>query len=260
MPLTYARYLQLEKLLDAQQPLSSDPEHDEMLFIITHQVFELWFKQLLHELKELQRAFEANQTSDIFRCLKRSLSILKVMVAQMDIIETMSPISFNSFRQRLESASGFQSAQFREVEFLLGQRNPKVFAHYPEGIPERTRLENAMQQPSLWDAFLSFMQGNGYEVPEEVKQRDLTQPTHPNHRVQQQLIKMYQENPLLSQICELLIDFDEGLQEWRYRHVKMVERTIGTKAGTGGSPGADYLVTTLLKPVFPDLWEIRKSL
>ena len=260
MPLTYSRYLQLDRLLSSQQPLSSDPEHDEMLFIITHQVFELWFKQLLHELRALQLAFEKNQLSDIFRCLKRVLSILKVMVSQMDIIETMSPVSFNSFRERLESASGFQSAQFREVEFILGLRNPQVFAHYPPGIPERLRLEKGMLTPSLWDSFLLFLQAHGFLIPEELLKRDVSKPLVSNETVQEHLIQIYRDNPLLSQVCELLIDFDEGLQEWRYRHVKMVERTIGVKAGTGGSPGAQYLVSTLLKPVFPDLWEVRKSL
>ena len=260
MPLTYSRYLQLDGLLSLQQPLSDDPEHDEMLFIITHQVYELWFKQMIHELEALQEAFEKNHLSDIFRCLKRVLSILKVLVAQMDILETMSPVSFNSFRARLEAASGFQSAQFRVVEFLLGARNPQVFAHYPDGLAERERLETLLTLPSIWDSFLHFLQDNGYEIPKELQSRDLSQPVPSNDKVQQHLINIYRVNPLLSQICELLIDFDEGLQEWRYRHIKMVERTIGTKQGTGGSPGAEYLMSTMLKPLFPDLWAIRKEL
>ena len=260
MPLTYSRYLQLDGLLSLQTPLSDDPEHDEMLFIITHQVYELWFKQMIHELEALQDAFDENHLSDIFRCLKRVLSILKVLVAQMDILETMSPVSFNSFRARLEAASGFQSAQFRVVEFLLGARNPQVFAHYPDGLAERERLEKLLQQPSIWDSFLHFLQDNGYAIPEELLARDLSQPVPSNGEVQQHLINIYRQNPLLSQICELLIDFDEGLQEWRYRHIKMVERTIGTKQGTGGSPGAAYLMSTMLKPLFPDLWAIRKEL
>ena len=260
MPLTYSRYLQLDGLLKLQTPLSDGPEHDEMLFIITHQVYELWFKQMIHELEALQEAFDKNHLSDIFRCLKRVLSILKVLVAQMDILETMSPVSFNSFRARLEAASGFQSAQFRVVEFLLGARNPQVFAHYPDGLAERERLEKLLQQPSIWDSFLHFLQDNGYAIPEELLARDLSQPVPSNGEVQQHLINIYRQNPLLSQICELLIDFDEGLQEWRYRHIKMVERTIGTKQGTGGSPGAEYLMSTILKPLFPDLWAIRKEL
>jgi len=260
MPLTYTEYLQLDALLALQTPRSDDLEHDETLFIITHQVYELWFKQMIHELDALREAFETNNLSVVFRCLKRILTILKVMVAQMDIIETMSPVSFNSFRERLEASSGFQSAQFREVEFILGVRNSKVFAHYPEGFPARMRLQQRLHERCVWDSFLTFLNDNGYKIPDELLDRDVTQSVTSNERVQQHLIQIYRDDPLLTQVCELLIDLDEGLQEWRYRHVKMVERTIGAKIGTGGSPGAAYLLSTLLKPVFPDMWLVRQDL
>ncbi len=260
MTLTYAEYLQLDVLLDLQVPRSDDRDHDETLFIITHQVYELWFKQIIHELEALRGAFVSGELSIVFRCLKRILNILKVMVAQMDIIETMSPVSFNRFRGRLEASSGFQSAQFREVEFILGVRDTRVLAHYPEGGKVRESLARRLREPCLWDSFLIFLHANGYKIPTDLLQRDVSEPVQSNDVVQRHLIQIYQDNPLLTQVCELLIDFDEGLQEWRYRHIKMVERTIGAKIGTGGSAGAAYLVSTLLKPVFPDMWRIRQAL
>jgi len=260
MPLTYTKYLQIEELLTLQQPLSEDPEHDEMLFIITHQVYELWFKQIIHELADFQSALEQQNLPIALRNLKRVLHILKVLVAQMDIIETLSPISFRAFRDRLESSSGFQSAQFREIEFMLGRRNPKVLVHYPEGGPTRKHLEALLRQPSLWDTFLACLNSNGYRIPESELSRDISTPPELNEEVQQQLIAIYRDEPLLTQLCEHLIDLDEGLQEWRYRHIKMVERTIGNKIGTGGSSGTDYLYRTLLAPLFPDLWAIRNKL
>lgn len=260
MSLTYTKYLKIDELLALQRPLSDDPEHDEMLFIVTHQVYELWFKQIIHELCDLQSALGQNNLPVALRNLKRILHILKVLVAQMDIIETLSPVSFRAFRDRLESASGFQSAQFREIEFMLGRRNLKVLAYYPEGQPLRNHLETLLLQPSLWDSFLHCMKASGYAIPESELTRDLTKPPGLNETVQQQLLKIYKDESLLTQLCEHLIDLDEGLQEWRYRHIKMVERTIGNKIGTGGSNGVDYLYKTLLTPLFPDLWAIRNAL
>ncbi len=260
MPLTYKNYLKIDELLALQQPLSEDPEHDEMLFIITHQVYELWFKQIIHELADFQSALAQQNLPIALRNLNRVLHILKVLVAQMDIIETLSPVSFRAFRDRLESASGFQSVQFREIEFMLGRRNPSVFVHYPQGLGARERLESLMQQPSLWDTFLHCLNDSGYPMPESELMRDVSVPPELNQAVQQQLIKIYRDESLLTQLCEHLIDLDEGLQEWRYRHIKMVERTIGNKIGTGGSVGVDYLYKTLLTPLFPDLWAIRNAL
>ncbi len=260
MPLTYTKYLKIDDLLALQLPLSDDPEHDEMLFIITHQVYELWFKQIIHELADFQAALSQQNLPIALRNLKRVLHILKVLVAQVDIIETLSPVSFRAFRDRLESASGFQSAQFREIEFMLGRRNPNVFAHYPQGLPARKRLETLLQQPSLWDTFLHYLNDSGYPIPESELTRNVSAPPELNQAVQEQLIKIYKDESLLTQLCEHLIDLDEGLQEWRYRHIKMVERTIGNKIGTGGSGGTSYLYKTLLAPLFPDLWAIRNAL
>ena len=260
MPVTYSNYLKLDQVLSAQQPLSEGPEHDEMLFIIIHQVYELWFKQVLHELDYLQQRLVNNDTPRALHTLRRILTILKTMVAQIDILETMTPLEFLSFRHRLESASGFQSCQFRELEFVLGHKRRSILLHYSEETTARCRLEIRYQQPTLWDAFLHYLAGNGYEVPPELLARDVSQPVEPSPAVQKILIEVYRNNPGLIQVCERLVDFDEGIQEWRYRHIKMVERTIGAKQGTSGSAGVNYLQTTLLKPIFPDLWAIRTEL
>lgn len=260
MPLTYSSYLKLDEILSAQHPRSDGPEHDEMLFIIIHQVYELWFKQVLHELDYLKQLFVENDTPRALHTLRRILTILKTMVGQIDILETMTPLEFLSFRDRLESASGFQSFQFREFEFALGYKRKTIFMHYPEGTEPRRRLEKRYHESTLWDAFLRYLANNGFDVPEAVLNRDVTQPVEPSPAVQQTLVQVYKNNHHLTRVCERLVDLDEGTQEWRYRHVKMVERTIGTKQGTGGSAGVKYLETTLLKPVFPDLWAIRTEL
>jgi tryptophan 2,3-dioxygenase len=258
-PLTYASYLKIDQLLDLQRPLSQGPEHDETLFIIIHQVYELWFKQILHELRALRGAFEHGDTARALTALKRVLTILKTLVAQVDILETMTPLSFNAFRARLEAASGFQSAQFREIEFLLGARRRAVIEHHPAG-PARERLERLLTEPTIYDAFLRYLDQHGYAMPPEVLGRDHAQPYAPSTAVQDRLIDVYRKGDFHAQVCERLVDLDEGLQEWRYRHVKMVERTLGAKMGTGGSAGAAYLRTTLFQPLFADLWEIRARL
>lgn len=260
MAMNYAEYLQVNSLLELQKPLSDGPEHDELLFITIHQVYELWFKQTLHELSLLQYALEHNQPAVALATFKRMLTILKTMVSQVDILETMTPVSFTSFRSRLESASGFQSLQFRELEFVLGNKRPAFLEYFPEGSEERRRLEARLLKPSLYDSFLRFLALRGHPVPQETFAVDITRPREPSPELQRLLIELYHHHPVEMQICERLVDYDEGLQEWRYRHVKMVERTIGFKAGTGGSKGAEYLRQTLFKPAFPDLWQIRTSL
>ncbi|HKU42588.1 MAG TPA: tryptophan 2,3-dioxygenase family protein [Polyangiales bacterium] len=260
MALTYGKYLQLERLLGAQQPLSTGPEHDEMLFIVVHQVYELWFKQILHELDRLRVTLDRAETHRALATLKRVLTIFKTLVAQIDILETMTPMSFLAFRDRLERSSGFESVQFRQIEFSLGHKRKSALEHYPEGSAERAQLERRMQERSVWDSFLGYLHAQGFELPAEVRQRDVQQAIEPSAAVQAALLSVYKSDALVSQLCERLVDLDEGVQEWRYRHVKMVERTIGTKAGSGGSSGAEYLKATLFKPLFPDLWAIRVQL
>ncbi len=260
MPLTYNNYLKIDELLSLQERKSEKPEHDEMLFIIIHQVYELWFKETLHELDYLVELLQKNDLPRSLHTLKRICTILKTMVGQLDILETMTPVEFVSFRAFLESASGFQSYQFREFEFVLGAKNLQKMQHHPEGSTGRQRLEKRLRQPCLWDCFLQYLHLNQYPIPNELLKRDFTKPLESSSAVQKILIDIYRNNPTITQLCELLIDLDEGIQEWRYRHLKMVERTIGTKAGTGKSPGAEYLKTTLFKPLFPELWAIRAEL
>jgi tryptophan 2,3-dioxygenase len=260
MPVTYSSYLKIEELLSLQQPLSDGPEHDETLFIIIHQVYELWFKELLHELDYLKVLLTRRDTPRVLDTFKRVLTILKVAVAQIDVLETITPLEFLSFRERLESGSGFQSYQFRELEFVLGQKNPKALDRYPAGSAARRRLEKRMSEPTLWDAFLRFLAASGHAVPNALLARDLEASVTAAPELHPLLIEIYHRDPLMSTVCERLVDLDEGLQEWRYRHVKMVERTIGAKPGTGGSEGAAYLLTTLHRPIFPDLWAIRTEL
>jgi tryptophan 2,3-dioxygenase len=261
---TYSSYLRIEELLDLQTPRSGGdgvpPEHDETLFIVIHQVYELWFKQVLHELTLLQSSLEAGDTATVLAALKRVLTILKTLVSQIDVLETMTPVSFNSFRTRLDSASGFQSAQFREVEFVLGHRRQGMVEHMPEGSKARARLAELMESPSVYDSFLRYLATRDHEIPPDLLERDAYDSVVEDERVQDVLIHVYHHDFAARQVCERLVDLDEGLQEWRYRHVKMVERTIGFKEGTGGSAGSAYLRTTLFKPLFPDLWTIRARL
>jgi tryptophan 2,3-dioxygenase len=259
-PVTYASYLRLDELLALQRPREGELEHDESLFVIIHQVYELWFKEMLHELDYLMRLLHENDTPRTLHTLKRVLTILKVLVAQIDILETMTPLGFLAFRDRLEAGSGFHSFQFRELECVLGAKNPAAIERYAAGSEHRRRVEIRYRAPTLWDAFLIYLSRNGFLVPKVLLGRDVTQPPEPSPALQQVLIEAYRTNPVVTSVCERLIDMDEGFMEWRYRHVKMVQRTIGTRRGTGGSAGAEYLMTTLNRPAFPDLWAIRAEL
>ena len=253
--LTYSSYLAVDELLALQKPLSDGPEHDEMLFIIIHQTYELWFKQLIHEFQQAQKALESGDTHYALAILGRIRTIMKVCVAQVDILETMTPLQFNAFRGYLASSSGFQSAQFRKVEALLGRRDSKMAGHLPPDIQREIAQLTATN--SIWDSFLAYLQVRGYQFPAEVVNRDKKIAYESNPDVQDVLLTVHQSDPESAMVAERLVDIDEGIQEWRYRHVKMVERTIGHKAGTGGSSGVSYLASTLFNPVFKDLWEIR---
>ena len=254
MSLTYSNYLKLNKLLHIQDCLS--PDHDEMLFIVIHQTYELWFKEMLHEIDYLKQLLVQNDLPRSLHTLKRILTILKVLVHQTDILETMTPLEFITFRDRLESASGFQSFQFRELEFVLGQKNEQILNRFDELDEEKQKLQKRFEQKSLWQIFLEFLKLNGYKITDELIQSDKNKESS---ELKEVLLNIYNENYMIAQFCELLLDLDEGFQEWRYRHVKMVERTIGTKQGTGGSDGVKYLMKTLSIKFFPLLWEIRKD-
>jgi tryptophan 2,3-dioxygenase len=182
---------------------------------------------------------------------------LKIVVAQLDVLETMTPTQFMRFRGWLGTSSGFQSAQFRELEAVLGRRDPVILAPYARGSAEREAIAAAMARPCLFDSFARYLAGQGYDVPAEVRDRDVSQPLQASAAMQRLLKQVYDDDTDATAVCELLVDLDEGMQEWRYHHVKMVERTIGGMTGTGGSAGAAYLSSTVGKPTFPDLWAMR---
>jgi tryptophan 2,3-dioxygenase len=258
---TYGTYLMMPELLSLQRCVSVDPEtgtpeHDEMLFIIIHQVYELWFKQILHEVDLIMTLLNDHNVNGARHNLKRVLKILKTLVGQIDVLETMTPAEFASFRSFLANASGFQSAQFRELEFALGIKD-RIQLDWFTG-EEGARLLERYERPTIWDAFVHVLDHNGYDVPNEILERDVREPITENSDLQATIVGCYGDEGLAG-MCETLTDLDEGLQEWRYRHVMMVRRTVGTKPGTGGSDGAAYLETTLFRPAFPDLWAIRTA-
>jgi tryptophan 2,3-dioxygenase len=260
MDLTYATYLHLDQLLALQQPRSSPPEHDEMIFIISHQAYELWFRLQLHELEKIRDDFKRNHLYGAIATFKRVRTIMKVMVEQVDILETLTPMSFNSFRDRLETASGFQSSQFREFEFLLGYKRTDMLKYQQTNTPAYERLMRRLNEPSIVDAFYDFLEQRGVKIPAELRSRDRALPTVQNEVVEEGILRLYKSQPDLEILFELMTDFDEGFQEWRYRHIKLVERSIGSKKGTGGSLGVEFLKKSLFLPIFPDLWAIRHKL
>jgi tryptophan 2,3-dioxygenase len=249
--LTYARYLRLDDLLSCQSPLSD--VHDEMLFVIIHQVYELWFKQTLHETGLLQSRLETGDGAGALATARRIAKILKTTVGQMDVLETMTPQQFARFRPDLASSSGFQSYQFRRIEAAFGRRDFGETGGDPV-------LAEIMRRRSVFESLLCYLRACGWQVPPDVLNRDPREPYLGNGRVLALLAEVYHDASMPAEVCEALVDVDEGIQEWRYRHVKAVERIIGARTGTGGSSGVEYLRSTLFRPVFPDLWEIRSRI
>lgn len=260
MNLTYSTYLHVEELLNLQRPRSEPAEHDEMIFIVAHQAYELWFKLQLHELEKARADLFAGRLFGAVGTFKRCRTIMKVMVAQIDVMETMTPMTFASFRSRLDTASGFQSTQFREFEFLLGYKRPDMLKYHAPDTPAFEQMRQRLREPSVYDGLYHFLKRYGADVPAELLNRDVSQPVTGDTRLQDELLTIYKTQPDIEILLELMTDFDEGLQEWRYRHIKLVERTIGTKPGTGGSLGVEFLKRSLFQPVFPDLWAIRHRL
>ena len=260
MSLNYESYLSLNRLLDLQHPRSVPPEHDEMLFIVTHQSYELWFKQLLHEFEKVKRDFTGNDLYGAIHTLKRSRTIMKTLVGQLDILETMTPMSFTSFRDRLDTASWFQSVQFREFEFMLGYKRKEMLKYHESDSEGHKVLVARLEARTVVDHFYEFLAAWGVEIPPELTGRDLTEPNAPSEVVQEGVYQLYTREPSVGILLELMTDFDEGFQEWRYCHVMLVSRTIGEKKGTGGSLGVEFLKRSLFQPLFPDLWAIRHRL
>jgi tryptophan 2,3-dioxygenase len=249
--LTYGTYLRLDDLLACQRPLTAS--HDELLFVIIHQVYELWFKQILHEAELLQERLESGDSAGALGTAHRIAKILKTVVGQMDILETMTPRQFAAFRPELGSSSGFQSAQFRYLEAVLGRRD------FSKGVIDLVLADILARRP-LFASLLVYLNGAGWTVPDEVLDRDPREAWPGDYLIQGLLADVYAEAGTAAEVCEALVDIDEGVQEWRYRHVKMVERIIGHKMGTGGSAGSEYLRSTLFRSAFPDLWEVRGRL
>jgi tryptophan 2,3-dioxygenase len=247
VPLTYGQYLKVPELLSLQQGLADPAHHDEPLFIIIHQVYELWFKLILHELDTARELLTQDKPVDATRLLRRVVEVQRLLVQQVRILETMRPQDFLGFRYHLNPASGFQSVQFRELEFVLGLKDPAVLQRLDCDAEERARLEARLAQPSLMDAVDGLLRRRGLGGESE------------EWRLQA-LVRVYEEAEAhadLNALAEVLIEIDECLALWRAHHIQMVERMIGAKRGTGGSAGVGYLASTLAKRAFPDLWTAR---
>jgi len=254
--LTYGDYLQVRELL-ALQHLHSEPHHDEMLFIVIHQVYELWFKQLLHEIDTIIDYLNHDKTLAAHRLLRRCIEIERVLVNQIAVLETMTPMDFLAFRDHLRPASGFQSWQFRELELVSGLKDQRYLKNYQPDTPEYARLETRLNQPSLGDAFYAMLRRRGFNLPSDGEDdRAHAQRLIELRRVYEDAERHYD----LFLLAESLVDYDETFSMWRLQHIKMVERMIGGKTGTGGSEGAAYLKKTVERKFFPELWELRDNL
>jgi tryptophan 2,3-dioxygenase len=247
--LTYGDYLKLPELLSLQQLLSDPPVHDELLFIVVHQTYELWFKQLLFELESVRDRLLAGDTERARHYLKRIHAIERVLIEHIEVLETMSPQDFLAFRNHLAPASGFQSAQFRELEFISGLKDEGLLSDLAASPEERDRLRRRIAEPTLWDGFCALMGSNGFPMPADDEEQRTTS-----------LVTMAREQRELFAVSEAMLDHDENVARWRSLHVLMVEREIGAKRGTGGSSGVGYLRTTLDKRFFPELWGLRSDL
>jgi tryptophan 2,3-dioxygenase len=247
--LTYGEYLKLPELLSLQQLLSEPPVHDELLFIVVHQAYELWFKQLLFELDSVRGKLFAGDTERARHYLTRVHAIERVLIEHIEVLETMSPQDFLAFRDHLAPASGFQSAQFRELEFISGLKDERLLQDVAASAEDRSRLEQRFHEPTLWDGFCSLLESHGLPMPPDDEERRSAS-----------LVAMAREQQELFAVSEALLDHDENVARWRSLHVLMVEREIGAKRGTGGSSGVAYLKTTLDKRFFPELWGLRGDL
>ena len=252
--LTYGSYLKVADLIALQTQLSDPPQHDELLFIVVHQVYELWFKQLLHEVEAVIRHLDDDEPLGAQRLLRRCSEIQRVLIQQLRVLETMTPNDFLTFRDHLMPASGFQSAQFRALEFLSGLKDERHLGHYPEGSAERELLAERLRARTVLDAFYDLLRRQGFDLPAGDALKD---------RRVRALLTIYQspeEHFALYLLAEALVEYDESFALWRLNHVVMVERMIGSKPGTGGSEGVAYLRRTTERKFFPDLWELRSYL
>ena len=259
--ITYAGYLSLDDLLAAQHPLSD--EHDEMLFVVIHQTKELWLKQILHEVAQAQALIRAGDLVPAYKSLARVSRIQSVMTQSWDILATMTPSDYLKFRGDLGASSGFQSDQFRRLETMLGLKDPRFLRFHVERPEAHAALVAAMEAPSLYDDALRQLSLAGLPVPAEVLNRDVSQTYEPSEGVEAAWLEVYRDTERwwpLYQLAEKLVDLDDALLTWRHKHVVTVERIIGRRQGTGGTDGVGYLVETLKRRCFPELWSLRTKL
>lgn len=260
---TYGGYLQLDKLLDAQQPLMDPPHHDEMLFIIQHQVSELWLKLIVHELSLAISHLQSDNLNPCLKILARVKQIQRQLFEQWAVLETLTPTEYVQFRHSLGAASGFQSLQYRMVEFLLGNKNADMLKVFSADPASAQALREILEAPSLYDVFLAYLSRSGHPIPSVLLGRNMTEP----HQFNQGLVPVFKtiyENPdeywSAYHMCEQLVDVEESFQLWRFRHMKTVERIIGFKRGTGGSSGVGFLKRALELTFFPELIAVRTEI
>jgi tryptophan 2,3-dioxygenase len=258
---SYGEYLRLDRLLDAQHPLST--EHDEMLFILVHQVSELWMRLMLHELNAVIACVRRDDLDPSFKMFARIGRVQAQLVAVWDVLATMTPSDYSAFRNFLGRSSGFQSVQYRMLEFILGNKHPDMVEVHQRDPEAYATLARALAAPSLYDEVLRLLSSRGYGVPAELLQRDFAKPYEPSKPVVAAWLGVYHNADKdwdLYELAEKLVDLDYRFQIWRFQHMKTVERIIGYKPGTGGTGGVSYLTKALKLRLFPELWEVRTSM
>jgi tryptophan 2,3-dioxygenase len=261
--LTYSEYLRLDRLLGAQQPRSEPPHHDEMLFIIQHQTSELWIKLILHELRAAINHIQADRLEPCFKILARVKQIQQQLFSQWAVLETLTPVEYVQFRAVLGTASGFQSPQYRALEFMLGNKNAGILEVFRHDETAYAMLAALLARPSLYDEFLRYLKRRGLPIPAARVERDWTEPYTSHCGVTQVFKRIYEDISTwwdAYEMCEKLVDLEENFQLWRFRHLKTVERIIGHKAGTGGSSGVAFLRRALDIRLFPELIEVRTEI
>jgi tryptophan 2,3-dioxygenase len=261
--MTYGRYLCLERLLSAQRPLSDPPHHDEMLFIIQHQTTELWLKLMLHELRAAVGSVRLDQLEPCFKVLSRVKLVQSQLVSQWQVLATLTPSEYMQFRHVLETGSGLQSAQYRLVEFVLGHKDAQHLALHRHDPEAHAALEEALREPSIYDEFLRHLARRGHPVPRDVLDRDVTRAHEAHPGVVEVFRRIYEkpdEHWDAYEMAEKLLDVDEQFALWRFRHMKVVERIIGYKRGTGGSSGVPFLRRLIELNFFPELWAVRTEI
>ncbi|MFD2045256.1 tryptophan 2,3-dioxygenase [Ornithinibacillus salinisoli] len=259
--MTYGDYLQLDTLLSSQKRLST--HHDEMLFIIIHQVSELWLKLIIHEIQAATAAIQKGELQSSFKMLSRVSKTQSQIIQAWDVLSTLTPAEYMEFRDKLGNASGFQSYQYRLVEFVLGYKTPHIMKIYKKDPKLFHILEEAYHNPGLYDVSIQALADNGFTISEEILNRDFSQTYNKDASVEQAWLEVYKNKEKywdLYQLAEKLVDLEDWFQQWRFRHMKTVERIIGHKVGTGGSSGVGYLKKVLDHYFFPELWEIRTKL